>query len=314
MAGDAVPVEVDGRTLRLTNLDKVIYPTSAAGTPVTKAEVIDYYRQVAPAILPLVARRPLTRKRWPDGTANQPFFEKNAPRGTPDWVTTVTLPTPGSPTNRESADFIVCNDPATLVWLANLAALELHVPQWRLRADNTLPKDARADLVVFDLDPGPQTSVVECAGLALRIHDLVTDLGMECYAATSGSKGMHLYLPVNPTSTERTTTFARTVATHLAQDDPAGVTASMAKPDRVGRVFVDHSQNAAAKTTLSPWSLRGTAAPNVSMPLTWDEVAAVAVGELDATFELGIALRRIAADPFADLNVAATRLPDLTGG
>src|SRR5687768_12943294 len=160
--------EVDGQAMKLTNLDKVLYPQ----TGFTKAEVIDYYLQAAPVLLPHLRDHALTRKRWPDGTGAAYFFEKNAPRGTPDWVRTVTLPTPGSSTGRDEADFVVADDIATIVWLANLAALELHVPQWRI-GDSAHGKTPTADLIVFDLDPGPGATIIDCCDVAQTVRDLL---------------------------------------------------------------------------------------------------------------------------------------------
>jgi bifunctional non-homologous end joining protein LigD len=260
--------DVDGQTLKLTNLAKVLYPK----TGFTKAEVIDYYLQVAPLLLPHLSDRPLTRKRWPDGTGSAYFFEKNAPRGTPDWVRTVTLPTPGSSTGRDEADFVVADDIPTIVWLANLAALELHVPQWRIGlSDNG--KQPHADLVVFDLDPGPSATVVECCDVALALRELLGHHGLECWAKTSGNKGLHLYAPIEPAPSRASSAFAKKIAEQLAEALPENVTATMTKALRPGKVFIDWSQNASAKTTLAPYSLRGADEPRVSTPIDWEEVA-----------------------------------------
>jgi bifunctional non-homologous end joining protein LigD len=261
--------EVDGHTIKLTNLDKQLYPVAGF----TKAQVIDYYVQVAPVLLPHLRDRPLTRKRWPDGTGSAFFFEKNAPRGTPQWVRTVTLPTPGSSTGREEADFVVADDVATVVWLANLAALELHIPQWRIEGSSE-GKDPQADLIVFDLDPGPPATIVDCCDVALAVRELLAHYGLDCWAKTSGNKGLHLYVPIVPTSSERTSAFARSLAEQLAEALPENVTATMTRALRPGKVFIDWSQNNSAKTTLAPYSLRGAEQPRVSTPIDWDEVAA----------------------------------------
>jgi bifunctional non-homologous end joining protein LigD len=261
--------EVDGRTIKLTNLGKQLYPQ----TGFTKAEVIDYYVQVAPLLLPHLSDRPLTRKRWPDGTGSAFFFEKNAPRGTPEWVHTVTLPTPGSSTGRDEADFVVADDIATVVWLANLAALELHVPQWRI-GNSSDGRDPRADLIVFDLDPGPPATVVDCCDVALAVRELLGHHGLECWAKTSGNKGLHLYVPVVPASSRQTSAFAKKIAEQLAEALPENVTATMTRALRPGKVLIDWSQNNSAKTTLAPYSLRGADEPRVSTPIDWDEVAA----------------------------------------
>ena len=276
MAGtqQQLTTEVDGQTMKLTNLGKVLYPQ----TGFTKAEVIDYYHQVAELLLPHLSDRPLTRKRWPDGTAAAYFFEKNAPRGTPAWVRTVTLPTPGSSTGRDEAEFVVADDIQTVVWLANLAALELHIPQWRIGLSDT-GKDPQADLIVFDLDPGPGATVVECCDVALALRELLGHYGLEGWPKTSGNKGMHLYVPIEPASSRRTSAFAKHLAEQLAEALPENVTANMTKALRPGKVFIDWSQNASAKTTLAPYSLRGAEEPRVSTPIDWDEVASATDAE-----------------------------------
>lgn len=269
MAAKQVTTEVDGQTLKLTNLDKVLYP--ATGT--TKAEVIDYYLQAADLLLPHLRDRPLTRKRWPDGTSAAYFFEKNAPRGTPEWVRTETLPTPGSSTGRDEADFVVADDTVTVVWLANLAALELHVPQWRI-GNSAKGRQPKADLIVFDLDPGPPATIVECCDVALALRELLKHHGLTAWVKTSGNKGLHLYVPVESTPSRRTSEYAKQLAEQLAEALPDNVTATMTKALRPGKVFIDWSQNHSAKTTLAPYSLRGSAEPRVSTPIDWEEVAA----------------------------------------
>jgi bifunctional non-homologous end joining protein LigD len=260
--------------MKLTNLGKVLYPQ----TGFTKAEVIEYYHQVAELLLPHLSDRPLTRKRWPDGTEASYFFEKNAPRGTPSWVRTEVLPTPGSSTGRDEAEFVVCDDVQTVVWLANLAALELHVPQWRIGLSDH-GKDPQADLIVFDLDPGPGASIVECCDVALALRELLSHYGLEGWPKTSGNKGMHLYVPIVPESSKKTSAFAKQLAEQLAEALPESVTANMTKALRPGKVFIDWSQNASAKTTLAPYSLRGSDEPRVSTPIDWDEVASASSAE-----------------------------------
>ena len=186
MAAPKTTVEVDGRKLGLSNLDKVLYPES--GT--TKAEVIDYYTRIAPFLLPHLADRPLTRKRWPDGVTAGSFFEKNAPRGTPRWVRTVTLPSPGSSRDRETVTYVVCNDLPTVVWLATLAVLEMHVPQWRVHGE----RPQNPDRLVVDLDPGAPATVIECCQVALLLAETLADDGLLAYPKTSGSKGMQMYV------------------------------------------------------------------------------------------------------------------------
>jgi bifunctional non-homologous end joining protein LigD len=262
-----VRVDVEGRTLALSNLDKVLYP--AAGF--TKGEVIDYYTRVAAVLLPHLVDRPLTVKRYPNGVDEKSFFEKNAARGTPEWVRTVNLPAPGSTKNRDTIDYVVVEELATLVWLANLAALELHVPQWLVppRA-----RTQRTDLIVFDLDPGAPASIVECCEVALLLRELIADEGVTLFAKTSGSKGMQLSAPVSVDEPEFTSQFAHTLAERLEKQRPDLVVSRMTKSLRPGKVFLDWSQNNPAKTTVAPYSLRAKDAPTVSTPVTWDEVAA----------------------------------------
>jgi bifunctional non-homologous end joining protein LigD len=262
-----VRVDVKGRTLTLSNLEKVLYP--AAGF--TKGEVIDYYSRIAPVLLPHVVDRPLTVKRYPNGVDEKFFFEKNAARGTPDWVRTVNLPVPGSTKNRDRIDYVVVEELATLVWLANLAALELHVPQWLVPRRARKP---RTDLIVFDLDPGAPASIVECCEVALLLKDMLADEGMTLFAKTSGSKGMQVSAPISVDDPELTSQFAHTLAERLEQQRPDLVVSRMTKSLRPGKVFVDWSQNNPAKTTVAPYSLRAKDSPTVSTPVTWDEVAA----------------------------------------
>jgi bifunctional non-homologous end joining protein LigD len=262
---DRVRVHIAGRELELSNLDKVIYPEVGF----TKGEIIDYYVRVAPAILPHLRDRPLTRIRFPNGVNAPSFFEKNAPGGTPSWVRRQTLPVPGSGSGRETLDFIVVEEVATLVWLANLAAIELHTPQWRLAGTNP----AEPDLLVVDLDPGPPAGLAECALVAVAArHRLELD-GLSPLPKTSGRKGMQLLcrLPGGQSSDE-VSEIARHAAEDLERALPRLVTAKMTKSLRPGKVFFDWSQNAAAKTTVSAYSLRAGPNPTVSAPLTWHEV------------------------------------------
>ncbi len=266
MAED-VRVEVEGHVLKLTNLAKVLYPQPGF----TKGEVIDYYTRIAPVLLPHLAGRPLTVKRYPNGVAGTFFFEKNAASGTPDWVRLVTLPVPGSTKNRETIDYVVVEELGTLVWLANLAALELHVPQWRIAPGEDTP---RGDLIVFDLDPGAPASIVECCEVALLLKAELEADGLTAFAKTSGSKGMQLTAPVSVDSPARTSPYARALAERLERQRPDLVVSRMTKALRPGKVLVDWSQNNPAKTTVAPYSLRAKEQPTVSTPLTWDEVAA----------------------------------------
>jgi bifunctional non-homologous end joining protein LigD len=260
-------VDVEGRHLTLSNLGKVLYGDSGF----TKGEVIDYYTRVAPVLLPHLAERPLTVKRYPNGVDDHFFYEKNAPRGTPDWVRTVMLPVPGSTKNRETIDFVVVEGLPTLVWLANLAALELHVPQWRIPRRARKP---RTDLIVFDLDPGPPATIVECCEVALRLRDLLEADGRTAVAKTSGSKGMQVSVPIETSDPSLPSEYAHKIARRLEEDDPDLVVSRMTKSLRANKIFVDWSQNNPAKTTVAPYSLRARPTPTVSTPVTWDEVAA----------------------------------------
>ena len=267
MVGDRFAVQVDGRDVELSNLDKVLYPAAAF----TKGEVIDYYTRIAPVLLPHLRDRALTRIRYPNGVDGMHFFEKNKPGGTPDWMRLETLPVPGSTKSRETIDFVVVDDLATLVWLANLAALELHTPQWRIGAD--------PDLLVVDLDPGAPAGLRECCAVAMLMRDRLAEDGVAAYPKTSGKKGMQLCCPIaGSQSSEVVSAYAKRVAEELARMVPGSITAKMAKAVRPGKIFIDWSQNNAAKTTVTPYSLRAQETPTASTPLTWDEVEAVATG------------------------------------
>ncbi|MCW6005537.1 non-homologous end-joining DNA ligase [Micromonospora sp. CPCC 205371] len=258
-----IKVEVDGRSLELSNLDKVLYP--AAGF--TKGEIIDYYTRIAPVLLPHLRDRALTRIRFPNGVDGASFFEKNAPAGTPSWVRLERLPVPGSTKSREMLDYVVADDLPTLVWLANLAALELHTPQWRVGAD--------PDLMVVDLDPGAPAGLRECCAVAVLMRARLAEDGLEAYPKTSGKKGMQLSCPIAGTqSAETVSGYAKRIAEELERGNAKWITSKMAKRLRPGKVFIDWSQNSATKTTVAPYSLRAQATPTVSTPLTWDEVEA----------------------------------------
>jgi bifunctional non-homologous end joining protein LigD len=260
-----ISVEVEGRQLTLSNLDKVLYPAHGFA----KGEVIDYYSRIAPVVLPHLADRPLTVKRYPNGVDAQFFFEKNAPRGTPSWVRTVNLPAPGSTKNRETIDYVVVEQLPTLVWLANLAALELHVPQWRVPRRARKP---RTDLIVFDLDPGAPASIAECCQVAVLLREILQSDGLHPVPKTSGSKGMQVSAPVEVDDASLTSDYANKVARQLESEHPDLIVSRMTKTLRPGKVFVDWSQNNPAKTTVAPYSLRAREEPTVSTPLTWDEV------------------------------------------
>ncbi len=281
-------VAVDGRTLTLSNLDKVLYPE----TGFTKGEVVDYYARIAPYLLPHLAGRPLTRKRYPDGVQGGAFFEKNAPRATPDWVRRARLPSPGSTKNREEIDYVVVDGLPTLAWLANLAALELHVPQWTVAPDD---RAREADLVVFDLDPGAPATVVECCAVALLLRDELAGAGLRAWAKTSGSKGLQLYVPVAEAPSQRTSAYAKSLAERLEAAHPHLVVSRMRKDLRPGKVLIDWSQNNAAKTTVAPYSLRARERHWVSTPVTWSELEATTRPE-DLQFLAGDVLARVERD------------------
>ncbi len=259
---DRVRVRVDGRDLEISNLDKVLYPAAAF----TKGEVIDYYTRIAGTLLPHLADRALTRIRYPNGVDETGFFEKNAPAGMPRWVRHAVLPAPGSAAGRETVDYVVVDGLACLVWLANLAALELHVPQWKIGSDGP-------DLLVVDLDPGPPAGLPQCAEVALLLRERLAADGIDALPKTSGKKGMQLMAPVSGKQTsEAVSGYAKRVAEELEKGHPKLITSKMTKALRPGKVFIDWSQNAAAKTTVAPYSLRAEPVPSVSTPLTWDEV------------------------------------------
>ena len=272
-------VDVEGRTLTISNLDKVLYPR----TGTTKGEVLNYYAQISPLLLPLLADRAVTRIRWPHGVGGASFFEKNAPPGTPSWVRTAEVPTTGSRAASGSGTlrFPICDDLATLTWLANLAALELHVHQWKVDAEGH-PLDP--DRLVIDLDPGEPAGLHECARVALLVRDALAERDLTCRPVTSGSKGIHLYADLTAgrqgLDSDGTTVLAKEVAEGLQAAHPELVTATMTKAKRPGKVFLDWSQNSGSKTTISPYSLRGRERPTVATPLTWDEVEAGAEDDL----------------------------------
>ena len=267
MSADRLRVDVQGRALDLSNLDKILYPKAGF----TKGEVIDYYTRVAPVLLPHLRDRALTRIRYPNGVESNSFFEKNAPAATPSWVRIETLPAPGSTKGRETIDYVVADDLPTLVWLANLAALELHTPQWKI--------GEHPDLMVVDLDPGAPASLRQCCQVALLLRDRLALDGVDSYPKTSGKKGMQLCCPIAGNQTaDDVSGYARRIAQELEREHPKLVLSKMAKNLRPGKVFIDWSQNNAAKTTVAPYSLRAQPMPSVSAPLTWDEVEAGAAG------------------------------------
>ena len=266
-AGPKVTVEVEGRRMKLSSLEKVMYP--AAGT--TKAEVIDYYARMAPVILPHLADRPVTRIRYPHGVHDMQFFEKNVPAGTPAWI------------RRAGRDpvFPFIDDLAGLTFFANLNSLEFHVPQWRFEGEGRDAVPLNPDRLVIDLDPGPGTGLQEVSVVAVIVRDRLTEIGLASVPVTSGSKGMQLYagLPGAAHTSDEIRDTVQQLAQELTKKHPDLVVWKMAKDLRPGKIFLDWSQNVAAKTTICPYSLRGREAPTVAAPRGWDEVEAGAAGE-----------------------------------
>jgi bifunctional non-homologous end joining protein LigD len=293
---------VGGRELKLSNLDKPLYPQAG----VLKRDVIDFYASIATTIGAHLQGRALTVKRWPDGVDGKAFFQKQAPAHRPEWVRTVTLPSEKKP-----IDYLLAEDRATIVWLANLAALELHVPLARAEAPE------RPTTLVFDLDPGAPATSIECCRVALTLRGMFENLGLQSFVKTSGKKGLQLYVPLNdPEITfARTKPFAKTVAELLEEAEPELIVSRMTKAARPGRVLIDWSQNDRNKTTVCVYSLRATERPTVSTPLDWDEVrAALEHGDPDALrFEAPAVIERIAdrGDVFAPVLSLVQQLPAL---
>jgi bifunctional non-homologous end joining protein LigD len=298
-------VEVEGRKLKLTNLDKVLYP--AAGF--TKGQVVDFYVRIAPVLVPHLAGRPLTMKRYPEGIDQEYFFEKNAPMHRPDWVKTAPI---WSESNHRTINFILANDLPTLVWIANLASIELH-PSLSLAADIRTPT-----AIVFDLDPGPPANIVQCAQVGLWVREIFDHFGLRSFPKTSGSKGLQIYIPLHTkTSYEQTKSFAHAVARLLEQEHPELVVSDMKKAVRTNKVFVDWSQNDQHKTTISIYSLRAREQPTVSTPVAWGEVEQ-ALKKKDAgrlVFEAKDVLARVEkmGDLFEAVLKLKQKLPQLAG-
>ncbi|HTZ43320.1 MAG TPA: non-homologous end-joining DNA ligase [Jatrophihabitans sp.] len=284
MSPESQLVEVDGRRLTLRRLDKVLYPE----TGTAKAEVLDYYATVAPVLLGHLAHRPVTRIRWPDGVAAGKFFEKNVPSHAPDWLPTVVLPTPGSTRDRETLTFPLIDSLPALIWAANLAALELHVPQWTVGPRGGV---RNPDRLVVDLDPGAPAGLAECAEAARLIAAELAADGLTALPVTSGSKGLQLYARLDGSQQVHVVhSYARRLAERLATRHPALLVAKMGKDLRGGKVLLDWSQNNPAKTTICPYSLRGRDRPYVAAPRSWDELDADGLRQLEA----GEVLDRIA--------------------
>ena len=298
-------VEVKGRKLKLTNLDKVLYPA----TGFTKGQVVDFYARIAPVLVPHLAGRALTMKRYPGGVDQEYFFEKNAPMHRPDWVKTAPV---WSESNHRTINFILANDLPTLVWIANLASIELH-PSLALATDISLPT-----MIVFDLDPGPPADIVQCAQVGLWIRDIFDHFGLRSFPKTSGSKGMQIYVPLHTKTTyQQTKGFAHAIARLLEQEHPELVVSDMKKAVRTNKVFVDWSQNDEHKTTISVYSLRAREHPTVSTPITWDEVEQTLKKKDSArlVFEAKDVLARVEkmGDIFEPVQKLKQKLPELAG-
>jgi len=298
-------VEIGGRRLKLTNLEKVLYPA----TGFTKGQVIDYYARIAPVLVPHLAGKPLTLKRYPSGVDSEFFFEKNATKHRPDWVKTAPIWSEG---NQREINYILANDLATIVWLANLAAIELH-PSLSLAKDIESPRT-----MVFYLDPGPPANIVQCCQVGVWLRDIFEHFKLESFPKTSGSKGLQIYVPLNAkTSYDETKPFAHALARLLENEHRELVVSDMKKAIRTGKVLVDWSQNDEHKTTISVYSLRARERPTVSTPVTWDEVERTLKNK-DASllvFEVPQVLQRVAkmGDLFAPLLKLKQKLPKLTG-
>jgi bifunctional non-homologous end joining protein LigD len=293
LAPRRVEVQVDGRRLSLSNLDKVMYP--AVGF--TKGQVIDYYTRIAPVLLPHLRDRPLTMKRYPDGVEGQFFYEKRCPSHAPEWI------------RREHVgkiEYIVCDDLPTLVWLANMADLELH-PSLSLVDDIDRPA-----VMAFDLDPGPPAGIPECCEVAFLLRDALSQIGLECFAKTSGSKGIQVYVPLNVDGVDYdqgTKALSHALARHLERQHPKLIVSQQRKDLRKGKVLIDWSQNDENKTTVSVYSLRARERPTVSTPLRWEEL-----DDPDAlVFEASDVLERVEehGDLYAPVVELQQELPDL---
>jgi bifunctional non-homologous end joining protein LigD len=290
--------------VKLSNLNKVLYPA----TGFTKGEMIAYYVGMADYILPHLKGRKLTRKRYPDGVDRMFFFEKNCPTYHPDWVATSLVPEGGRTGN--GVNYCVADNKATLAWLANLAAIEFHT---LLSKGDDL---TRPTYMVFDLDPGPPAGMLDCIRIGFRLKDMLAGFGLECFAKTSGGKGLHLYVPLNtPVTFDQTKAFANAVARVLEKDDPKSVISAMKKDLRGGKVFVDWSQNDEHKTTCCVYSLRAREHPTVSTPVTWDELTTAAKRKKPEmlVFEAPDVLKRVkkVGDLFAPVLKVKQKLPAL---
>jgi bifunctional non-homologous end joining protein LigD len=301
LPGGGLEVTLEGRTLKLSNWDKVLYPQVGF----TKGDLITYYARAAPCVLPHLRDRPLTLKRYPNGVEEQFFYEKQCPAHRPDWVQTASV---ASGRGRSSIDYCLVQDAPTLVWLANLADIELHTSLSKAQAIE------RPTLLAFDLDPGAPASVLECCEVALVLRGLFSGVGLQSFAKTSGSKGIQVYVPLNANVTyAQTKPFARRLADMLESQMSDLVVARMTKSARAGKVLIDWSQNDQHKTTVCAYSVRALARPTVSTPVTWDEVeAARAAGDAERlTFDAEGVLDRLGreGDLFGPLESLVQELP-----
>ena len=300
---DRYEVEVGGRTLRLSNLDRVLYPS----TGFTKGDLIDYYEAVSPALVPHLAARPLTMRRFPEGVEHPGFWEKRCPAHRPDWVRTASI---WSSSNEETMDYCLVEDAATLIWAANLADIELHTSL------ATAEHREQPTSIVFDLDPGEPADVIDCAAIAVLLREMFGEIGLKTFVKTSGSKGLQLYAPLNSDiSYEQTRPFAHEVARSFESQMPEKVVSKMKRSLRPGKVFIDWSQNAEHKTTVCVYSMRAREEPSVSTPVTWGEVeGALDSGRAsDLAFGPQEVLRRVERDGdlFAELLSMEQALPGL---
>jgi bifunctional non-homologous end joining protein LigD len=298
-------IEIEGKHLKLSNLDKVLYPA----TGFTKGQVIDYYARIAPVLVPHLAGRPLTLKRYPEGVDKEFFFEKNTTKYRPEWVKTAPIWSEG---NNRNVNYVLVNDLPTLIWVANLASIELH-PSLSLAKKIESPT-----LIAFDLDPGPPANIVQCFQVAFWLRDIFDHFGLQSFPKTSGSKGLQIYVPLNtPTTYEITKPFAHALARLLENDHKELVVSDMKKSLRVGKVLVDWSQNDEHKTTIAVYSLRAREHPTVSTPVTWEEVER-AFKKKDPkmlVFEASQVLERVEkmGDVFEPVLTLKQKLPKLPG-
>jgi len=304
---DKIAVQIDGRTLTLTNLAKVLYPADGF----TKAEVLDYYQRISPVLLPHITGRPMTLKRYPDGVDGESFFAKHAPAHRPDWIRTEDVQAHSSRARApgSTVSYLVLDDLPALIWAANLAGLELHVPMWRFppgpgagNAGKKPPSEREPDLLVFDLDPGPPATVVECCRVAEALRPLLESAGLRPLAKTSGGKGLQLYAAIGGRTAEQASAEARAFAQRMEAELPGLAVSRMTRTLREGKVLIDWSQNNGSKTTIAPYSLRARIHPTVSTPVTWDEVTACRKPD-DLFFTAPDVLTRVAerGDLFAPL-------------